>query len=163
MRYPVKATADPDAKQISSKDLKGALQAFRVSKRGTIRSDLCAAAAVCTKVRFFVCAVGGHDLLLRRIDAVGPRRSSGAVHESLVRECGRARWAKSRPSWIGGVFHFAKLRRRIGHLSRYRAGKSHGKYLWYIVRNASVCLNSLNARENASTKEDGTRALLKQT
>src|SRR5271170_143666 len=46
---------------------------------------------------------------------------------------------------------------------RCRTGKSHGKYLRYIAWNASVCLNCFKARENASTKEDETRAVLKQT
>jgi hypothetical protein len=30
--------------------------------------------------------------------------------------------------------------------------ESYGKYLRYIAWNASVCLNSFNARENASTR-----------
>ena len=38
----------------------------------------------------------GHDLLFaRRIYAARPRRSWGAVHESLVRECGRAHFRDS--------------------------------------------------------------------
>src|SRR5579859_7286049 len=64
---------------------------IQVSKRGKTRSDLCADGGGCIKVRFFVCALARGDLLLpRRIDAAGPRRSCGAVYESLVRECGRA-------------------------------------------------------------------------
>ena len=64
---------------------------IQISKRGKVRSDLCADGGGCVKVRFFVCALARGDLLLpRRIDAARPRRSCGAVHESLVRECGRA-------------------------------------------------------------------------
>jgi hypothetical protein len=76
---------NPDAKRTSPKDLKCSLQPFGIAARHYKAGPLCS--WLLHKGPIFRFRPGeGHDLALaRRIDAAWPRRSCGAVHESLFR------------------------------------------------------------------------------